>query len=125
MQDDVNRRLDEIEEQMFEMEDRVGSRTLIQAFDASSLDIGGFLTQQFSYAVGEDNSEASFNATQFELLIAADITEDISVFTAPGFLREADLDLSDSENPFFRRRNVPDDPQPALPSRTRSVILPP
>lgn len=98
---DVNSRLDELEEQMFDLDERTGSRAIIHAFDAISLDIGGFLTQQFTYAIGEDSDEASFNATQFELLIKADLTDEISVFTALGFLRESDLILADAANPTF------------------------
>ena len=95
-------RLDELEEQVADIEDRVGSRAIAKAFDAESLDIGGFLTQSFTTAIGNDSSEASFNQTQFELLLRSQLTKDWSFFAALGFLREADLDFSDPDNPNFR-----------------------
>ncbi len=95
-------RLDELEEQVADIEDRVGSRAIAKAFDAESLDIGGFLTQSFSTAIGDDSSEASFNQTQFELLLRSQINKNWSFFAALGFLREADLDFSDPNNPNFR-----------------------
>ena len=98
---DQSDRLDEIEDMLFDIDERVGSHPLVHAFDAINLNFGGFLTQQFTTAVGEDSSKSSFNATQLELLISADVTEDISFFAALGFLREADLNLADPVNPGF------------------------
>lgn len=93
--------LELVEELVFDLDEKVGDRALVRAFDAINLDIGGFLTQTYTVAVGEGGTEDSFNQTQFELLIGADVNEDISLFTALGFLREADLNLSDPEEPSF------------------------
>jgi len=100
--DDLTDRVDELEDYVFDIDERLGSRPVVRAFDGLSLDIGGFITQSFTAAFGEDSSEASFNQTLFELLIAAQVNEDIDFFTALGFLREADLDVAtDPRNPTF------------------------
>lgn len=96
------RQFEELESQVFDLEERVGSRTLVRAFDGMSLDLGGFLTQTFTAAFGEDSSEVSFNQTLFEILLKAQVSESISLFTALGFLREADLDFADPKEPNFR-----------------------
>lgn len=66
------------------------------------LDLGGFLTQNLTFAHGNEDNELSPNQTQFEILVRADISERVHLFAATGFLREADLDLSSSEKPQFR-----------------------
>lgn len=82
-------RLDQVEESVVSIEDRVGSRAVANAFDAMSLDIGGFLHQTFTYADGDDGSSASFNKTTFELLLKAQLTDDWSAFMAQAFSRES------------------------------------
>ncbi len=96
-------RIDYLEENVFEIQDRIGNKPPVQVFDGQSLLLGGFLTTQFTTIVGEDNTTSSFNATQFELLIRSDITKEISFFAAQGFLWEADEDfLSDPNKPHFK-----------------------
>ncbi len=104
--DAVLERVDELETMLFQTDERVGSAPLVQVFDALGLQLGGFLTQQWTLADGDASSESAFNATQLEILIAADIDEDWSFFTALGFLREADLDFADRANPTFRGQAV-------------------
>lgn len=82
-------RLDEVEESVVGIEDRVGSRALVSAFDAQSLDIGGFLHQTFTYVDGEDASSESFNKTVFELLLHAQLNESWTAFVAQAFARES------------------------------------
>lgn len=95
-------RLEAIEDVLMDLDERVGSRGVVHLFDGMSLDIGGFLTQSFTAVHGDSSTESSFNATQFELLIKAQVTNNLSLFGALGWLREADLDFSDPQNPFFR-----------------------
>lgn len=71
-------------------------------FDAASLDLGGFLTQTLTLAHGDSATEVSPNQTLIELLLRANVTERVGIFAAFGWLREADLDLSDPRNPTFR-----------------------
>ncbi len=97
----VAARLDELEEIVFDIDGRVGSRTVVHAFDAMELDIGGLITQTFTAAFGGGESTASFNQTQFELFIKAKVNENWDIFLAQGFLREADLDVRDPDNPMF------------------------
>lgn len=92
----------DIEERVFNVEEKVGDRALVKAFDAVELDLGGFLTQAFSVVHGENNTEYSPNFTQLELLFRANVADKWSLFSAIGFLREADIDVSDAESPFFR-----------------------
>jgi len=99
---DIAARVDELENIVFDLDERVGSRTVAHAFDAIQLDIGGFITQSFSAAFGGGQQPASFNNTQFELLIKAQVTDDWEIFLAQGFLREADLDVTNPNMPFFR-----------------------
>lgn len=87
------KRLDETEEQILALDERLGSRPVARVFDGKSLDLGGFLTQQFTFAHGKDKSAGAFNATQFELLMRAQVTEQVSVFSALGFLWESDLNV--------------------------------
>lgn len=82
-------RLDEVEESVVGIEDRAGSRALVSAFDAQSLDIGGFLHQTFTYVDGEDASSESFNKTVFELLLRAQLNENWTAFVAQAFARES------------------------------------
>ncbi len=101
-QQDEGERIDDIEERLEEISDRIGSRAVVNAFDAEKLDIGGFYSQSFTSVIGDEESESSFNQSQFELLLRAQINKDWSFFGAFGFLRESDLDFSDPERPNFR-----------------------
>ena len=102
--DDVNARLDDLEEVVIDVEDRVGSRAVVNAFDAERLDIGGFLLSTLTHVDGEDGSATSFNRQVWELLISANLSKDFSVFVAQAFTREASPSFSDPEgrrNPDF------------------------
>ena len=44
----------------------------------------------------------SFNQTQLEILLKADIDENLSLFSALGFLHESDIDFSNHNQPIFR-----------------------
>ena len=105
---EVNERLDYLEEHITDLDDRVGSKTLVHAFDALSLNLGGFITQTGTFVDGEGSSEFSFNQTFVEILISAELNEDWSFFSALGYLREADLNffgddpaVKNTKKPFF------------------------
>lgn len=99
---EMEERIAEFEEQILELEERVGDRPVVHMFDGLKLDIGGFITQAGTVAIGKKGSKSSFNQNLVELLIKAQATENWSFFTALGFLREADLDLTNPSKPFFR-----------------------
>lgn len=82
-------RLDQMEEQIFDLEDKVGSRAVAHAFDAKSIDIGGFLHSTFTHVDANADNATSFNRTIFELLLKADLGDDWSAFFAQAFLRQS------------------------------------
>lgn len=101
--DAVNERLNDVEDTVVGIEEKVGSRALVKGFDAVSLDVGGFLHTVFTHVEGEDGSASSFNRQVFELLIKAEMWEDWTAFIAQAFIRESDVVYTDPEG-----RRVPD-----------------
>lgn len=91
--DDTADRLDSLEETVFDIDERVGSRAVVHAFEGLSLDIGGFIHSTYTAIDSEDGSATGFNRQNFELLISAEFNKNWSAFFAGGFLRESD-------NPF-------------------------
>ncbi len=94
---EVSERLDELEGVVIDVEDRVGSRAVANAFDAERLDIGGFLLSTLTHVDGEDGSATSFNRQVFELLVRANLSDDFSMFVAQAFIREASPSFIDPE----------------------------
>lgn len=86
---DINARLEEVENAVFELDDRVGSRAVVSAFDAQKLTIGGFLHSAYTHLDHDDGSATAFNRHAFELLMRADFNDDWSAFVALAYLREA------------------------------------
>ncbi len=82
-------RLDNIEESVVGIEGRVGSRAVVSAFEAASLDLGGFLHQTATHIDGDDGNTSSFNSTVFELLMRAQLNEQWSAFLAQAFMRSS------------------------------------
>ena len=91
----ITERLDDIEEVVFDLDERVGSRAVINAFEGMSLDIGGFLHSTFSHADGEQGSASSFNRNIFELLVKAELSKKWSAFVAQAFIRESSPNFDD------------------------------
>lgn len=89
-------RMNALEESVVSLEDRVGDRAVIHAFEGVKVDIGGFFHSAYTYIDAEDGSAGSFDRQNFELLIASQISEDWSGFFAGGFLRESDDPFGDS-----------------------------
>ena len=100
-------RVDELEDSMITLDDRLGQRAIAQAFDGIQFDIGGFIHTTYTTIRGENSTESSFDRQNFELLIGAKLNEDWSAFFAGGFLRESDqsLSLSNREDPVFNSVN--------------------
>lgn len=88
------------------MDQRIGSRAVVNAFDALELDFGGFLDLAATYAHGEDNSLASFNRQVFELLFNASLAEQWDLFVAQAFVRKASPNFADRKNPDFSELNA-------------------
>jgi hypothetical protein len=91
-EDEINARLEALEEELLELQLKQSNKVNVTAFDAIRLDFGGFITQTFTSTFnGGSPSKSSFDQTNLEFLIGADITERDSVFAAVGFLRQSDL----------------------------------
>lgn len=99
----VNDRIDEVEEVVFDVEEKVGSRAVVKAFDATSLDIGGFLHSAFSFVDGSNGSSSSFNRQVFELLARAELGPHWSAFLAQAFIRQSNILYTDPQG-----RRTPD-----------------
>ena len=105
----LEQRVTEMEDIVYDLDEKVGSETLANAFDASNLDIGGFVNTAFTYVDGEDGSAAAWNRQNFELLIRADLDDQWSAFFAGGFIREGNVGFDDDQdgtlNEAGERRN--------------------
>ncbi len=86
-------RLEDLEDIVQDIDERVGSRALVRAFDARSLDLGGFFHQTSTYVGGEDVSTHAFNRGIFEILVKARFDKHWTAFFAQAFIRQ-------SGNPF-------------------------
>jgi len=102
-------RIDELEDMLLDVDEKVGSRAVINAFEAESLDFGGFLHSTFTYVDGEDGSATAFNRNIFEILIKANLDEYWSAFIAQAFIRQSEInfdDIGDRRDPSFAFTSV-------------------
>jgi len=107
---ELDERVEELEDTVDTIDGRVGSRAVANAFDATKLDIGGFVDIATTLAIGEDKTEAAFNREVFELLLKAKLGKNWDLFAAQAFVRNAPLQYSDSNgrrSPFFANNNSP------------------
>lgn len=95
--DDAEARLDDVESLILDTQDRLPSGSVVGAFDADTLNIGGFLLSTLTHVDGEDGSATSFNRNVFEILIGGNLNDDISYFFAQAFIREASPAFVDPE----------------------------
>jgi len=105
---DIEDRLAEVEETVYNLDDKIGSRAVANAFDAASLDIGGFVHTTYTMIDSDAGSASAWDTQNFELLIKADIDDQWSAFFAGGFLREeGDGKVLDAtgQNPEFAIAN--------------------
>lgn len=98
---DLEERIEETEELVSIIDERVGSRAVVNAFDASDLNIGGFVDLATTHANGADSSATSFNRQVFEVLVSAELGEYWDLFVAQAFVRKTAPDFSDRQNPDF------------------------
>ncbi len=121
---DVEMVVADVEETVFDLDERAGSETIVNAFDASNFDIGGFVNTAYTYVDGEDGSAHGWNRQNFELLIRADLNEQWSAFFAGGFLREGNVSFDDDGdgtlNEAGERRNPDFVIEAASPGGTRT-----
>lgn len=93
---ELEERLNDVEDLVYDLDERTGGQTLVNAFDAVNFDIGGFINTAYTYVDGEDGEAKAFNRQNFEILIRADLNEQWSAFFAGGFLREGDVTFTDA-----------------------------
>lgn len=99
--EDTQWRVDELETVVDRIDDQVGSRAVVSAFDALQLDFGGFVDLAATHVRGDDDSATSFNRSVAELLIRAQLLDDWDLFLAQAFVRKSDPDFSDPARPTF------------------------
>ena len=103
-------RVEELETIAVDVDEAIGSRALVSSFDAVSLDIGGFFDTSVTVAIGEENTDASFNRQVFELLAKARLGPNWELFVAQAFIRNAQPSYSDLQQrttPSFDNNNSP------------------
>lgn len=99
-------RIEILEDSLLDVEEKIGSRAVANAFDGLKLDIGGFIHSAYTYIDGENGSQTSFNRQNFELLISSQLNKQWSAFFAGGFLREADdAFVNNPSEPSFNTKN--------------------
>lgn len=81
----IKDRLEAIEEQQAETNERVEGRPAVKAFSAEQLDFGGQVSSLFSYIDGERGRETGHVVSLVELFVKAHINDQFSVFATPGF----------------------------------------
>lgn len=72
----IEKRLTEVEEMVFKLDDKIGSRAVVNAFDTMKLDIGGVVHTTYTHLNSDSGSASAFDTQNFELLSKAEIDED-------------------------------------------------
>lgn len=107
---ELEERVNELETIATDVDESIGSRSLVSSFDAASFDVGGFFDSAVTGVIGEDRSDFSFNRQTFELLAKARFSERWELFAAQAFVREAPLEFADAQMrraPTFGDNNSP------------------
>lgn len=103
--EETRMRVESLEDEVSRIDRQVGSRAVVNAFDAASLNIGGFLDLAAKHVNGEDRNVTSFNRQVAELLVQADLAPDWEMFWAQSFLRKQEPDFSDTARPDIGNLN--------------------
>lgn len=93
---ELSERLEIQEDLTEELDEKVGSRAIVHAFDAMQLDFGGFLHSAFTHIHGDQGSASSFDRLTFEILLKAQLSRRFSAFFAQAFVRESNLRFTDT-----------------------------
>lgn len=93
---ELSERLDVQEDIIQELDEKVGGRAVVHAFDAMELDFGGFLHSTFTHINGEQGSASSFDRLTFEILLKAQFSKRFSAFFAQAFIRESNTRFTDT-----------------------------
>ncbi|MDX2094818.1 MAG: hypothetical protein SFW64_02630 [Alphaproteobacteria bacterium] len=101
----LEKRIAAIEETVDSLDEKMGSGSVVNAFDAKKIKIGGFFHTTYTHNDGKDGDASAWDRQNFELLIRADLDEDWSAFFAGGFLRQGDASFADRRNPNYTTFN--------------------
>ncbi|MFK7740744.1 MAG: PhoU domain-containing protein [Planctomycetota bacterium] len=82
---EMQERIDELEELQAETSERVEGRALLRTFSAMEIDLGGHVTSIFSHIEGVADSATGHQLTLLELFLKARISDEWSIFAAPAF----------------------------------------
>ncbi|WP_150001774.1 hypothetical protein [Iodidimonas gelatinilytica] len=96
--EEANTRIDDVEDIAFDIDERVGSRALVRAFDAKSFDLGGFIHTAATFVDGQENDEFAVNRLFFGLLASAQLSDKWSLFVGQAFMRDSDVNYGDPGN---------------------------
>ncbi len=102
LQDSVDEntdRLDELEDLVFDLDTRLGSRPAWLSYSGTEVDLGGHLSTAGTHAKGENSNSTAGSFAFLELYLKARVGEDFSVFGTPGFFWVTPLNLNDAANP--------------------------
>ncbi len=94
--EELSERLEAQEDLSQELDEKVGSRAIVHAFDAMQLDFGGFLHSAFTHIHGDQGSASSFDRLTFEILLKAQFSRRFSAFFAQAFIRESNTRFTDT-----------------------------
>lgn len=119
---ELEERIDDLEGILADVDNRVGSRAVINAFEGLSIDLGGFLHSTLTHADGEAGSATSFNRNIFELLIRTELDQRWSAFIAQAFIRESDPLFDDDNDGISNEVGERLDPRFELVSSAPQVI---
>lgn len=106
----LSERVDDLEMIAVDVDEKIGSRAVVNSFDSVHLDIGGFFDTAATIAINENGTTASFNRQVFELLAKAKLGEDWELFVAQAFVRDSALTVPDpalGTPPSFANNNSP------------------
>lgn len=82
---ELQQRVDDLEEHQARLMDRIGGRAVLQAYTARNFDFGGEVTSLFSFMQGEHASTGGHIVSLLELYVKAHVDDHWSVFAVPGF----------------------------------------
>jgi hypothetical protein len=92
-------RVTDLEDVVDRIDRQVGSRAVVNAFDAVKLDMGGFIDLAAKHVNGEDESFTSFNRQVAELLVQAELADNWDMFWAQSFLRKSEPNFNNPASP--------------------------
>ncbi|ODS32118.1 MAG: hypothetical protein SCARUB_02768 [Candidatus Scalindua rubra] len=97
----ADERQEEFDLRLFEIEDKIGDKSLVSIFDAERLNLGGFISTNFTSMFKDDDNWSAIDNNHLELVIAPRITENLNAFFSLTLMTRADWDNSvvEANNP--------------------------